>query len=129
MAWMIPLLFYGDTHFLLEYACMADVEEIALQQSMIRQQWLPLDVAVQEVVSFERQFGAGHLLLACHAALPSLLTPELLHFIRVNFLTQRQPLTPWIAEMDFLLSSLCRPVGENLFEVEPVIREALLFQL
>src|SRR5215472_2194796 len=109
---------------------MADsFEEIALHQSIIRKQWLPLDVAVREVIAFEKLFGTGHFLLACHAALPSLLTPELLHFIRLNFLDQQNPRTPWIAEMDFLLSPLCRPVEKDLFEVEPMVREALLFKL
>jgi hypothetical protein len=104
-------------------------KEIALQQSIIREQWLSLDMAVQEIVSFERLFGEGHFLLACHAALPSLLTPELLHLIRLNFLDQKRPFVPAIAEMDFLLSPLCRPADDSLFEVEPMIREALLFEL
>jgi predicted ATPase/DNA-binding XRE family transcriptional regulator len=104
-------------------------EEIALHQSIVREQWLPLDVAVQEVVAFEKLFGTGHFLLACHAALPSLLTPELLHSIRLNFLDQQKPRTPWIAEMDFLLSPLCRPLEKDLFEVEPMVREVLLFRL
>jgi ribosomal protein S1 len=109
---------------------MADsFEKIALDQSILRKQWLPLDVAVQEVLAFEKLFGTGHFLLACHAALPSLLTPELLHFIRLNFLDQQKPRTPWIAEMDLLLSPLCRPVERDLFEVEPMVREALLFKL
>ena len=109
---------------------MADsFEEIALDQSIVRKQWLPLDMAVGEVIAFEKLFGTGHFLLACHAALPSLLTPELLHFIRLNFLGQQKPHTPWIAEMDFLLSPLCRPIEKDLFEVEPMVREALLFQL
>src|SRR5579859_3325871 len=104
-------------------------EEIALHQSIIRKQWLPLNVAVREVLAFEKLFGTGHFLLACHAALPSLLTPELVHFIRLNFLDQQKPRTPWIAEMDFLLSPLCHPVEKDLFEVEPMVREALLFKL
>jgi predicted ATPase len=104
-------------------------EEIALDQSIVRKQWLPLDVAVQEVLAFEKFFGTGHFLLACHAALPSVLTPELLHSIRLNFLDQQKPHIPWIAEMDFLLSPLCRPLEQDLFEVEPMVREALLFKL
>jgi EcoEI R protein C-terminal len=109
---------------------MADsFEEIAVQQSIVRQQWLPLDVAVQELITFQQLYGEGHFLLACHAALPSLLTPELLHAIRLNFLDQSQPRPPWIAEMDLLLSPLCRPLERDLFEVEPRVREAALFKL
>src|SRR5262249_48914087 len=109
---------------------MADsFEEIALHPNIIRKQWLPLDTAVQEILAFEKVFGIGHFLLACHAAFPSLLTPELLHYIRINFLDQQRPRLPWIAEMDFLLSPLCRPIEKDLFEVEPMVREALLFKL
>src|SRR5216110_821409 len=109
---------------------MADsFEEIALQQSIVRRQWQPLDVAVREVIAFEKLFGTGHFLLACHAALPSLPTPELLHAIRINFLDQQKPRIPWIAEMDLLLSPLCRPVEKDVFEVEPMVHEALLFKL
>jgi type I restriction enzyme M protein len=105
------------------------LEEIAQQQSIIRNQWLSQRIAVHEAVSFERQFGEGHYLLACHAALLAVLTPELLHFIRLNFLDQKQPYVPEIAEMDFLASPLCRPIDDELFEVEPMVREALLFEL
>jgi formylglycine-generating enzyme required for sulfatase activity len=65
--------------------------------------------------------------LACHAALPLILTPELLNLIRINFLADQA--IPWVAEVDFLLSSLCHPIGEGLYEVEPSIREVLMVEL
>src|SRR5437764_13921947 len=103
------------------------IEAIALRPNIIRENWLPLKTAVQEVVAFERLFGTRHLLLACHASLPLYLTPGLMNLIHLNFLDDEH--IPWTAEIDFLLSPLCRPVDEPLFEVEPSIREVLLLEL
>ncbi len=90
--------------------------------SIIRKQWLPAEVARHEITAYADRFGEGHLGLACHAALPLMLTPELLNLIRINFVER----APWMAEADFLLSPFCRPIEENLFEVEPGAREVLL---
>ena len=43
-----------------------------------------------------------------YAALPLILTPELLNYLRNHFLRDK---VPWVAEVDLLLSELCRPVG------------------
>ncbi|WP_353933036.1 hypothetical protein WJM97_10840 [Okeanomitos corallinicola TIOX110] len=53
-------------------------------EAVIRRQWLPPEFAVREVVAFERHFGMKHLWLACHAALPLFLTPELVNLIHIN---------------------------------------------
>jgi len=103
------------------------IEAIIATPSLVREQWLSSELAVREVLAFERRFGSKHLLLACHAALPLILTPELLNLIRINFLEEEQ--IPWVAEVDFILSSLCRPIDEGLFEVEPSVREVLLVEL
>lgn len=103
------------------------LEEIIAAPSLVREQWLSPELAVREVLAFERRFGSKHLMLACHAALPLILTPELLNLIHINFLEEEQ--IPWVAEVDFLLSPLCRPIDEGLFEVEPSIREVLLVEL
>lgn len=103
------------------------LEEIITSPSLVREQWLPSELAVREVLAFERRFGSKHLMLACHAALPLILTPELLNLIHVNFLEEEQ--IPWVAEVDFLISPLCRPIDDGLFEVEPSIREVLLVEL
>ncbi len=95
--------------------------------NLVREQWLSTKEAVREVVRFERRFGEKHLKLACHAALPLIVTPELVNLIRINFLSNQD--VPWVAEADFLLSSLCRPMGEDLYEVEPSIREVLMVEL
>lgn len=41
--------------------------------------------AEQIVERFVRRFQPSYKLLACHAALPLVLTPELLNFLRVQF--------------------------------------------
>jgi len=103
------------------------LEEIITSPSLVREQWLSPELAVREVLAFERRFGAKHLMLACHAALPLILTPELVNLIHLNFLEEEQ--IPWVAEVDFLLSPLCRPIDEGLYEVEPSVREVLLVEL
>jgi len=103
------------------------VETLITIPSLVREQWLSSELSVREVLVFEQRFGSKHLLLACHAALPLILTPELLNLIHINFLDEEQ--IPWVAEVDFLLSPLCRPIDEGLFEVEPSVREVLLVEL
>jgi hypothetical protein len=102
-------------------------EDIITAPSLVREQWLSPEFAVREVLAFERRFGSKHLMLACHAALPLILSPELLNLIHINFLEEEQ--ISWVAEVDFLLSPLCRPIDESLFEVEPSIREVLLVDM
>lgn len=106
---------------------MEFIERIVTDESLVRRNWLSTEEAVDEVVSFEERFGEPHVSLARHAAFPVLLTPELVNLIRVNFLDKTG--VPWIAEQDFLLSPMCRPVGNELFEVEPRVREVLLYEL
>lgn len=103
------------------------IDQVISHESLIRRKWLTIDQAAEEIVAFEDRFGKEHFELACHAALPLILTPELINLIRVNYFDREE--FPWIAEQDFLLSSLCRPVGDGLFEVEPRVREVLLAQL
>ncbi len=103
------------------------LQAVIASPSLVREQWLSTELAVRFVLAFERRFGSKHLKLACHAALPLILTPELMNLIRINFLEEEQ--IPWVAEVDFLLSPLCRPIGEGLYEVEPSVREVLLVEL
>jgi hypothetical protein len=88
---------------------------------MIATEPLPL----RRVMAFARRFGERHIMLAMHAAVPLGLTPELLHLIRINFVSE----APWIAEADMLLSSLCREVGGDLYEIDSEVREILLDEL
>ncbi|QTA82859.1 Sulfatase-modifying factor enzyme domain-containing protein [Desulfonema limicola] len=95
------------------------------ETNIIRSRWLAADIADKEIEIFENRFGTNHLNLACHAALPLILTPELINLIRINFLSS----VPGIAEADILLSSLCRPVDRGVFEFEPRVRERLLARM
>lgn len=65
-----------------------------------------------------------HRELLLHAAFPLALTPELLYCLRENFV----PNSPWIAVSDILLF-LCHPVGFQLYEMSPDIRNELLTEL
>lgn len=75
--------------------------------------------------AYARQFGEAHLLLAMHAAVPLGLAPEMLHLIRINFVSH----APWIAEADLLLSTLCREAGDEMYQMKPEVREGLLSEL
>jgi len=83
------------------------------------------EVAVDRVVGFAQQFGEAHLILACHAAFPLALTPELLYRLWANFVPQ----APWTAVADVLLSRLCREVGYELYEMDVTVRNLLLKEL
>ena len=93
----------------------------------IRDRWRTREEAQREIDRFRRRFGPKALYLAGHAALPLILSPELLHLIRVNFVEELG--IPPIAEADLLLSPLCRPLDEPLYEMEPRVREILLEHL
>jgi formylglycine-generating enzyme required for sulfatase activity len=76
------------------------------------------------LLAFAKRFEQAHVDLACHAAFPLALTPELLYCLRENFL----PRAPWIAVADILLF-LCEPVGFQLYELEGEVRNELLVHL
>lgn len=81
--------------------------------------------------SFRQRFGDGHFYLACHAALPIALTPDLLYCLWANFQRDVQGNVldiPWIAVSDILLH-LCDEIGHELYEIEPEIRHQLLQSL
>ena len=70
-------------------------------------------------------FGASYKPLAYYAALPFVLTPELLHYLRNQFLRT----IPWEAEVDLLLSDLCRPVGYEQYAMDTAVRAYLLDEM
>ncbi|MEM6255376.1 MAG: hypothetical protein AAF821_20875 [Cyanobacteria bacterium P01_D01_bin.156] len=81
------------------------------------------------VEAFVKRHGEAHFLFACHAALPLGLTPELLYKLWANFQVDcrgKQLGIPWIATSDLLLSNLCEEVGDGLYEMNSLVREALL---
>ena len=81
--------------------------------------------ARNKIIRFAQKWGREHLDLACHAAFPLAITPELLYCLRENFLPQ----CPWIAVADIILSPLCDPVGDELYEMDGVVRDLLLNRL
>jgi len=82
-------------------------------------------IAVERIVGFAKQFGEAHLNLACHAAFPLVLTPDLLYQIWATFI----PETPWAAVARVLLSRLCRQVGYEMYEMDIPVRNLLLREL
>ena len=83
------------------------------------------EIAVERVVGFAQQFDRAHLDLACHAAFPQTLTPDLLYQIWLRFIPQ----APWTAVARILLSRLCREVGYELYEMDIAVRNLLLEEL
>jgi hypothetical protein len=91
-----------------------------------------ITTATRRIESYRKRFGDSHIYLACYAALPLALTPDLLYRLWANFQRDiRGELLeiPWIAVSDLLLSNLCEEVGEELYEMEDRVREVLLEQL
>ena len=83
--------------------------------------------AKQTVDRFVRRFDESYRLLAYHAALPLVLTPELVNYLRNEFL--RGDRVPWVAEVDLLLSDLCSQVGYELYAMDTHVRAYLLEQM
>ena len=86
----------------------------------------PAGIAKEKVARFTRQFGEPHRLLAYYAALPLILTPELLNYLRNHFLCGE---VPWVAEADLLLSELCSPVGYEQFAFATDVRAYLIGEM
>lgn len=80
--------------------------------------------AEQAVKRFVPRFDESYLRLAYHAALPLVLTPELVNYLRNEFL--RGECVPWVAEVDLLLSDLCSQVGYELYAMDTHVRGYLL---
>jgi formylglycine-generating enzyme required for sulfatase activity len=80
--------------------------------------------AAQTVNRFVRRFDESYLLLAYHASLPLVLTPELVNYLRNQFL--RGERVPWVAEVDLLLSDLCSQVGYELYAMDTHMRAYLI---
>ena len=84
------------------------------------------EIAEQKVARFVGRFEESYRLLAYYAALPLVLTPELLNYLRNHFLRGQ---VLWVAEVDLLLSELCRPVGYEQFAMAPDVRAYLLGEM
>lgn len=84
----------------------------------------------QYVVRRFIEYGTGHFVLACYAALPAVLTPDLLYKLWQNFnacrLRGRDAVIHAIAPADLMLSDLLEPVGPELWQMPDPLRKALL---
>jgi hypothetical protein len=82
------------------------------------------------VKRFVRRFdNESYRMLAHHAALPLILTPELVNYLRNAFLRGLNPPLPWIAEADLLLSDLCDQVGYDQYAMKPPVRSYLIAEM
>jgi len=73
-----------------------------------------------------RQFPHEYRLLAYYAAIPLVITPELLNYLREAFLRGK---VPWVAEVDLLLSDLFKQIGYEQYSMDFALREYLLEQM
>ena len=81
------------------------------------------EIAVKRVVGFLQQFDRARFDLACHAAFPLVITPDLLYQqIWLRFVPQ----APWTVVARVLLSRWCREVGYELYEMDIAVRNLLL---
>lgn len=82
-----------------------------------------------------RIYGLGHLVYAAHASFPLVLSPELANLIWLNFKNyyyingNEAGQSQLVAVADFLLSPLCRKMGQKRYDVYPEIRSFLLLLL
>jgi O-acetyl-ADP-ribose deacetylase (regulator of RNase III) len=85
-------------------------------------------IAKRRLKQFQQKFGEPMVEFATHAALPVVLNSELVHLLRLNFFYASTSIG-YITEAEFLLSSFCREIGEDLYEIEPAMRTVLLQRL
>src|SRR5215213_4972946 len=90
----------------------------------------------QQRINQFRAFSEANYVFACQAAVPLLLTPDLLYQLWNNFKhyqyvfdQQETYRIPHLAVSDLLLSSLCHEVGFELYELYKDVRELLLCDL
>jgi formylglycine-generating enzyme required for sulfatase activity len=83
--------------------------------------------AEQQIDRFVRRFDTSYKKLAYYAALPLVLTPDLLSYLRNHFL--RDEKVPWVAEVDLLLSDICRLVGYEQYVMATNVRAYLLDEM
>lgn len=88
-----------------------------------------MQLAIGKIKAFISSFGQRTFHLACHAALPVVLDPELLHLLRINFFLDPPESLPFTSESEILLSPLCTAIGSNLYEMSPAVRDVLLREL
>ncbi|MET7419745.1 FtsK/SpoIIIE domain-containing protein [Dactylosporangium sp. NPDC005555] len=91
--------------------------------------WVRASPVAARLAAARSRLPAGALELACHAAVPVAVDAGLLHLLRINFFLDPPTVLPFDAEAALLLSPLFREVGEDLYEIDPTLRDALLASL
>jgi S-DNA-T family DNA segregation ATPase FtsK/SpoIIIE len=91
--------------------------------------WVRASPVAARLAAARSRLPAGALELACHAAVPVAVDAGLLHLLRINFFLDPPAVLPYEAEAALLLSPLFREVGEDLYEIDPPLRDALLTAL
>ncbi|MEO3820629.1 type VII secretion protein EccCb [Plantactinospora sp. B24E8] len=91
--------------------------------------WTRGSPVADRLAAARRHLPPGSLELACHAAVPVAVDAGFLNLLRVNFFLDPPIVLPYEAEAALLLSPLCRELGEGLYEVDPLLRPALLASL
>lgn len=80
-----------------------------------------------------KRYGLAHLVFACHAAFPLLLSPDLANLIWLNFRIYTsggwKKEMPLIVVADLLASSLCANAGNRLYQFDADVRQYLLLLL
>ncbi len=84
----------------------------------------PLE-AYEAVMRFAAERGEPALRLALHAAVPQSFRPDLLHLIRLNFVSEATHET----EADVLLAPFCEDTGGGYYQLDPEARRQLLDHL
>lgn len=82
--------------------------------------------AKAQVDRFVRRFDESYRKLAYLASLPFIFTPELINYLRNNYLRGE---VPWVAEVDLLLSDLAIKVSAEQFRMDSEVREYLLIEM
>ncbi|GAA1543784.1 hypothetical protein GCM10009827_074400 [Dactylosporangium maewongense] len=91
--------------------------------------WVRSSPVAAGLAAARARLPAGALELACHAAVPVAVDAGLLHLLRINFFLDPPAVLPFEAEAALLLSPVFREVGEDLYEIDPTLRDALLASL
>ncbi|MEV4132176.1 FtsK/SpoIIIE domain-containing protein [Dactylosporangium sp. NPDC049742] len=91
--------------------------------------WVRSSPVAAGLAAARSRLPAGALELACHAAVPVAVDAGLLHLLRINFFLDPPAVLPFETEAALLLSPLFREVGEDLYEIDPTLRDALLASL
>ena len=95
-------------------------------------QYEDLEVAHRRIESFGESFDIPHLLFAFHAAFPLAVTSDLLYCLWANFQHDSKGKAldiSWIAVADLMFSGLLSEVGNEIYQMDRLVRNVLLKRL